>query len=105
MISFSASFPVRKLRTSKKADSIWKLRTGKRSSDIATDVFDDDFNMYDVATVIDADDQIDDDIQVLGLFLKHQPRQPVAIGILLPVEKMLVWIDRERVAEDRRAAM
>ena len=62
MISFSASFPVRKLRTSKKADSIWKLRTGKRSSDIATDVFDDDFNMYDVATVIDADDQIDEDM-------------------------------------------
>ena len=61
MISFSASFPVRKLRTSKKADSIWKLRTGKRS-DIATDVFDDDFNMYDVATVIDSDDQIDDDL-------------------------------------------
>ena len=48
--------------------------------------------------------QVDRHLQLRGLVREHQPRQPVAERILLPVDEMLRR-DRERIAVDRRAAM
>ena len=41
-------------------------------------------------------------VRALG---EHQPRHPVAVGILLPVEEVLRRRDRERVAQNRGAGL
>ena len=49
--------------------------------------------------------QVDRDLQLARLLREHQPRDPVAVRVLLPVEEVLRRLDLERVALDRRAAM
>ena len=49
--------------------------------------------------------EIDDDVERLGSLGKHQPRKPVSVRVLLPVQEMIPGFDLERVAEDRRATM
>ncbi len=40
-----------------------------------------------------------------GRFRKHQPSQIVALGVLLPVQEMLLGLDVQRIRQNRRAAM
>src|SRR5262249_4588101 len=49
--------------------------------------------------------EIDHDLELLRALRKDEPRDPVAVWVLLPVQKMPGRLDVERVAEDRRAAM
>ncbi len=49
--------------------------------------------------------QVDGDGEMLRLLRDHDPRQPVGLRILLPVEEMLLWLDLQAVGQDRRAAM
>ena len=50
-------------------------------------------------------DQVDQHFQLVGPFGEDQPRDPVAVRILLPVQEVPGGLDVERVAEDRRAAV
>ena len=47
--------------------------------------------------------EIDFDPELGGLFRKDEPREPVALRILLPVHEMIGGRDLERIAQDRRA--
>ena len=49
--------------------------------------------------------QVDLDLEVGHLFRKHEPREPVAVRILLPVDEMLGRLDLQRIARHPRAAM
>ncbi len=49
--------------------------------------------------------QVDDDVELVGGLGEHEPRDPVAVRILLPVEEILVRRDVQRIAEDGRPAM
>ncbi len=49
--------------------------------------------------------EVDADVEQVGGLGEHEPRDPVAVRILLPVQEVLVGRDVERVAEDRRAAV
>ena len=55
-------------------------------------------------TVISAVSSTSTDSRSAG-FVDDDPRQEVAVRILLPVEKVLRRLDLERVAEHRRAAV
>jgi hypothetical protein len=50
-------------------------------------------------------DQIDRHMEMIHLLREHQPRLPVAEGILLPVGEALLGADFEAVAQHRRARM
>ena len=50
-------------------------------------------------------DQIDGDGKLIGLFGKHQPRQPIAMRVLLPVHKVVFRRHLERIGRNRGAAM
>ena len=43
--------------------------------------------------------------ELRGLFGKHEPRQPIAVRVLLPVHEMIGRRDGERIARNARAAM
>ena len=49
--------------------------------------------------------QIHFDRHGLGFFREHDPCQDVAEGILLPVEKMILRGDPQRIGQDRGAAV
>ena len=49
--------------------------------------------------------QVDRDLELPGLFRKHQPRQVVALRVLLPVDEMLGGRDFQRIGQHRRARM
>ena len=49
--------------------------------------------------------EIDLDPEFVGLFRKYQPRQPVAVRVLLPVDEVLRGAHRKRVTGDLGAAM
>ena len=49
--------------------------------------------------------QVDGDGQFRRPFRKHQPRQPVAVGILLPVDEVVRRRDLQRIAGNPRAAV
>ena len=49
--------------------------------------------------------QTDEHVEFVGAFGKDQARDPIAVWILLPVQKVPGRLDRERVAKDRRAAL
>jgi hypothetical protein len=49
--------------------------------------------------------EIDLDLEFGGLLRKHEPRQPIALRILLPVDEVVGRRDLERVAQDRRAGV
>ncbi|CAB4715302.1 unannotated protein [freshwater metagenome] len=49
--------------------------------------------------------QADGDLELVGLLREDQPRQPVAEGVLLPVEEVVLRRDVERVGLDRGAAV
>ena len=50
-------------------------------------------------------DEVYRDGKLAGFFREDESRQPVTIGILLPVEKVLLWFHCERIAFDWRAAV
>ena len=50
-------------------------------------------------------DEVDHDLEQLGLLREDQARQVVALRVLLPVDEMLLGLDRERVGQHRRARM
>jgi hypothetical protein len=50
-------------------------------------------------------DQVDFDLDCVGALRKDQPRDPVPIRILLPVEEVRLGLYIQRVAQDRRPAM
>jgi hypothetical protein len=50
-------------------------------------------------------DQVDLDRERVSGLGEYEPRHPVAVRVLLPVEEMLVRRDLERVAEHRRAGL
>ena len=43
-------------------------------------------------------DEVDLDAEFVGRLRKHQPRQPIAVRILLPVDEMLGRRDLQRIA-------
>src|SRR5439155_22749649 len=45
-------------------------------------------------------DQIDQDLELAGPLREDETRHPVAVGVLLPVEEMLRWLDLQRIAND-----
>ena len=49
--------------------------------------------------------KIDLDAEFRGLFGEHQPRQPIAVRVLLPIDEMLRRRDLERIAGHAGAAM
>ena len=49
--------------------------------------------------------EVDADVEPVGGLGEHQPRDPVAVRILLPVQEILVRRDVERIAENRRPAV
>ena len=49
--------------------------------------------------------QVDLDPELLGLFRKHQPRQPVAVRVLLPVDEMLARPHVQGIARNLGPAM
>ena len=49
--------------------------------------------------------QIDADVDLPGRLRECQPGDKIAVGILLPVDEMLLGPDLERVADDRCARM
>ncbi|MNS63762.1 hypothetical protein D3C72_968650 [compost metagenome] len=49
--------------------------------------------------------QVDFDPQFVGLFRKHQPRQVIALRVLLPVDEMLLGRDFQRIGEYPRATV
>ena len=49
--------------------------------------------------------QIDFDTQLFGFFRKHQPRQVIALGVLLPVDEVLLGRDFQRIGQDPRATV
>ncbi len=50
-------------------------------------------------------DQIDCDRKHVGRLGKDQPRQIIAVRVLLPVDEMVVRLDLQRISRDRRPAM
>jgi hypothetical protein len=50
-------------------------------------------------------DQIDRDVEPGCLLREHEPRQVVALRILLPVDEVVLGLDLERVGKDRCAAV
>ena len=50
-------------------------------------------------------DQVDHDLEELGLFGEDQARQVVALRVLLPIDEMLRRLDGERVGHDGRAGV
>ena len=53
----------------------------------------------------DLGDQIDLDAEFVGFFGEDQSRQPITLRILLPIDKMLLGQDLERVSQDRCTAV
>ncbi len=49
--------------------------------------------------------EVDADVEAIGGLREHEPRDPIAVGILLPVQEVMFGLDIERIAQDRRAAM
>ena len=49
--------------------------------------------------------EVDQHLELLGRLGEHQPGEPVAVGILLPVEEVARRLDVERIAQHRRAAV
>ena len=49
--------------------------------------------------------EIDLDAEFAGRLRKYEPRQPVAVRVLLPIDKMAFRQDFQRVARNARAAM
>ena len=49
--------------------------------------------------------QVDGDLELGGRLRKHQPRQVVGERVLLPVDEMVLGLDRQRVTQDLGAAM
>lgn len=50
-------------------------------------------------------DQIDFDAQLCGFFREHQTCQVIALGVLLPVDEMLLGRDFQRIGKNSRAAV
>ena len=50
-------------------------------------------------------DQVDHDLEAVGLLGEDQARQVIALRILLPVDEVLLGLDLERVGQDRCAGM
>ena len=50
-------------------------------------------------------DEVDRDVERRGRLGEHEPRDPVSVGVLLPVEEVLCRSDVQRITEHRRAAM
>ena len=50
-------------------------------------------------------DEVDDEFEVPRALREHQARDPVPVGILLPVQEMLRGFDFERIADDGRPAV
>src|SRR5208282_3881691 len=42
---------------------------------------------------------------MMNLFRKHDPREIVTLRVLLPIDKMIAWLDFERIRGDRSSAM
>jgi len=49
--------------------------------------------------------QVDRDLELPGLFRKHQPREVVALRVLLPVDEVLRGGDFQGIGENRRSRM
>ncbi len=50
-------------------------------------------------------EHVDRDRKFVGRLREHQPRQIIAVRILLPVDEMVLGLDLQRIGQDRRAAM
>jgi hypothetical protein len=47
-------------------------------------------------------DQVDHDLEAVGLLREDEARQVIALGILLPVDEMLFGLDRQRIGQNGR---